>query len=98
MRRFRWNPEKNELLRRERGVSFEEVELAIERGDLLDIVEHPNKLKYPDQRLFIVRIKDYVFLVPFVEDQSEIFLKTVIPSRAATKKYLSGRRNNEEKS
>jgi hypothetical protein len=57
-------------------------------GALLDVVSHPNSLKYPNQRIFIVRIRNYVYLVPFVKTENELFLKTIIPSRAATKKYL----------
>jgi len=75
-------------LRAERQVSFEEVVFYIGRGQLLDVVEHPNQEKYEGQRIFIVNINDYAYLVPFVETEREIFLKTIIPSRKATKKYL----------
>jgi uncharacterized DUF497 family protein len=85
---FRWDLDKNEELKDARHVSFEEVLLAIERGDLLDIVEHPNKSKYPAQKMFIVAIREYAYLVPFVESKDEIFLKTIIPSRKATRSYL----------
>ena len=88
MKAYRWDLDKNELLKGERAISFEEVLLAIERGDLLDIVEHPNRSKYPSQRMFVVLICDYAYLVPFVEDDTEIFLKTIIPSRKATRDYL----------
>ena len=90
MKYFSWNIEKNEQLKKERGISFEEVVFHIERGQLLDIVEHPNQEKYAGQRIFIVYINDYVYLVPFVEDEQEVFLKTIIPSRKATRKYLRG--------
>lgn len=76
----------------ERNVSFEEVVFYIEKGQLLDIVEHPNPEKYKGQRVFIVNINDYAYLVPFVETDYEIFLKTIIPSRKATKEYLRGDR------
>lgn len=89
MKYFDWGAEKNELLIQERGVSFEEVLVAIESGYLLDIMEHPNKTKYPNQKIFIVQIEEYAYLVPFVEDKEKIFLKTIIPSRKATKKYIS---------
>jgi uncharacterized DUF497 family protein len=89
MRYFDWSSEKNQWLAQKRGVSFERVLVAIESGYLLDIIEHPAKVKYPDQRIFIVEIEDYAYLVPFVEDQEKIFLKTIIPSRKATKKYLN---------
>jgi uncharacterized DUF497 family protein len=88
---FSWNNDKNEQVKRERGVSFEEVVFYIEKGQLLDIVEHPNQEKYAGQRLFIVNINNYVYLVPFVETASEIFLKTIMPSRKATQKYLRGK-------
>ena len=82
-------------LKAERGVSFEEVLVAISQGALLDIVVHPNKEKYPKQRIFIVSIRGYAYLVPFVETSDEIFLKTIIPSRSATRKYVSEGKKNE---
>ncbi len=88
MKAYAWNREKNQRLKVERDVSFEEVVAHIAAGGLLDIVEHPNPEKYEGQRLFIVKMRDYVWLVPFVETEDEIFLKTVIPSRKATRKYL----------
>lgn len=88
MKYYSWNGEKNRQLRAERQVSFEEVVFYIGRGQLLDVVEHPNQEKYEGQRIFIVNINDYAYLVPFVETEREIFLKTIIPSRKATKKYL----------
>jgi len=91
MKYFAWNSEKNEQLISERGVSFEAVVFHIERGDLLDIVEHPNRERYRGQRMFVIDINDYAFLVPFVESEEEVFLKTIIPSREATKKYLQGK-------
>jgi uncharacterized DUF497 family protein len=88
MRFFDWSVGKNEELREERNIGFEDVIFNIIHGGLLDIVEHPNKEKYPDQRIFIVDIEDYAYLVPFVEDEEVIFLKKIIPSRKMTKKYL----------
>ena len=88
MRYFDWDARKNERLIQERNISFEEVLIAIAGGYLLDIVEHSNKAKYPNQRIFIVQIEEYAYLVPFVEDGEKIFLKTIIPSRKATKKYI----------
>jgi uncharacterized DUF497 family protein len=88
MKHFSWNDEKNERLLNERGVSFEAVVFHIERGDLLDVVEHPNQEKYGGQRMFIINIENYAFLVPFIESGEEVFLKTIIPSRRATKKYI----------
>jgi len=83
-----WNEEKNQRLKSERRVSFEEIIVHIAIGDVLDIVEHPNPEKYKGQRIFIVKMRDYAWLVPFVESEDEIFLKTIIPSRKATRKYL----------
>lgn len=88
MKYFDWDSEKNSQLKRERGVSFEEVLIAIEEGEILDIIGHPSKGKYSHQKILIIRLYDYVHLVPFVEDEEKIFLKTIIPSRRATKKYI----------
>ena len=87
---FRWNPEKNAELKRDRRVSFENVVLAMDSGGLLDVVEHPNRRRYPNQAVFVVVVAGYVHLVPFIEEPEYIFLKTIIPSRKATKKYLRG--------
>ena len=89
---IRYSLEKNEQLKTQRDISFEDVILAIESGKLLDDIEHPNKEKYPHQNIFIilVEIKDYVYLVPYVEDETSIFLKTIIPSRQMNKKYNKG--------
>ena len=91
MKYFSWSSEKNESLKRERGGSFEEVVFHIERGDLLDILEHPNQERYPGQRIFVIDIDGYAYLVPFVEDGAEVFMKTIIPSRRATNVYLRQR-------
>jgi hypothetical protein len=88
MKLFRWAVEKNELLKEARGVAFESIVVAIELGGLLDILEHPNKAKYPNQRVLVVSFDGYVYLVPFVEEAEYFFLKTVIPSRKATRDYL----------
>ena len=88
MKYFDWNDEKNEMLKQLRGVSFEQVELAIATGDLLGRLTHPNPAKYPNQKVFLVRIADYIYSVPYVEDDEKIFLKTIIPNRKATRKYL----------
>ncbi|HLG31100.1 MAG TPA: hypothetical protein VI387_12900 [Candidatus Brocadiales bacterium] len=90
MKYFDWDDEKNGLLKKMRGVSFEQVELAIALGDLVDRVKHPNPAKYPNQKVFLVRIEDYIYSVPYVEDDYKIFLKTIIPNSKATKKYLGG--------
>ncbi len=72
----------------ERGISFEDVIFYLQQGELLDDIEHPNGDKYPHQRVFVINMDGYVHLVPYVENRKEIFLKTVIPSRKATKQYL----------
>ena len=95
MKYFDWDDAKNAKLRTERGIGFEEIVFHIERGDLLDILEHPNPDRYAGQRIFVVRREDYVFLVPFVEDQQTVFLKTIIPSRKATKQYLGEESDDE---
>jgi len=88
MSHFVWNSEKNSQLIKERGISVERVIYHIERNEILDIIEHPNPSKYPGQRMFILDIGNYAYLVPFVETETEIFLKTIIPSRKATRKYI----------
>lgn len=85
---FRWNLEKDLQLQTDRGVSFEMAVSAIADGRILDVIEHPNQERYPSQRIFIIEINQYVYLVPFVESEEEIFLKTIIPSRKLKKKYL----------
>ena len=94
MKRFSWNTEKNEHLKKERHISFEEVVFHIQHGDLLDILEHPDPKRFGRQRIFVVRINDYVYLVPFVESEDETFLKTIIPSRKVTRKYLRQLKTN----
>ncbi len=80
-------------MKRERGVSFEEVLVQIANGEILDILEHPNPDKYPNQQIFIIRIEDYAYLAPFIESKDEIFLITIIPSRKATRDYLGGKKD-----
>ena len=97
MKFFDWSIKKNEELKADRNVGFEDVIFSIVHEGLLDIVEHPNKQKYPDQRVFIVKIEDYAYLVPFVEEENVIFLKTIIPSRKMTKKYLGEEADENKK-
>jgi hypothetical protein len=85
---FRWDNEKNELLKTTRGVCFEQVVLLMEKGGILDTIENPNQEKYPGQKIAVLMIDTYVYLVPYVENDEEIFLKTIIPSRKATNKYV----------
>lgn len=85
---YEWNEEKNDLLKRGRGVSFEEIVAHILQGDLLLVKEHPNQERYPGQQMFVVRMGDYVYLVPFVQEGNVTFLKTIFPSRKETRNYL----------
>lgn len=85
---FRWDNEKNELLKNARGVCFEQVVLLMEKGEVLDTIEHPNQEMYPGQKIAVVLIDAYAYLVPYVEHNEEIFLKTIIPSRKATNKFV----------
>ena len=82
------NEEKNNLLKRTRNVCFEDVLLAIETNNLLAIIEHSNKIKYMWQKILIVKINNYVYRVPYIEENNKIFLKTIFPSRRDTKFYL----------
>ena len=85
---FDWDDEKNALLEQRRGVSFEDVVFHIENGDILDIIGHLNESRYPNQRIIVLNIEGYAYLVPYVEERGTRFLKTIIPSRKATKEYL----------
>lgn len=96
MKSFRWSSEKNDVLRAERGISFESIVVAIESGGLLDVLAHPNQAKYPRQRVLVVACDDYAYLVPFVEEEVYFFLKTVIPSRKATRDYLDAGESDAE--
>ena len=91
MELFSWNTEKNEILARERGITFEEIVQRIESGAKVIETDHPNQNKYPNQKILIVDVEGYAYLVPCVMDKNEIFLKTIIPSRKATKIYLGGK-------
>ena len=86
--KFDWNPIKNEILKKERNISFEKIIYHLNQGDLWKISDHPNQQKYPEQKIYYIIIDNYIFIVPFVEQKDRIFLKTIIPSRKATKKYF----------
>ena len=88
MKQFDWDPAKNQQLIEERGISFEEVIFHLQTDGLLDDMEHPNQDNYAHQRMFVVAIEEYAYLVPYVESDEDIFLKTIIPSRKASKFYL----------
>ncbi len=88
---YHWDNKKNELLKQYRNICFEQIVMHVDKGDLIDIIEHPNKKKYPNQKMLVVAVNEYAYLVPFVEEKENVyFLKTIIPSRKATKKYLRG--------
>jgi uncharacterized DUF497 family protein len=88
---YQWDSQKNEKLKVERGISFEQIVMHIERGDVLDLVEHPNQKKYPGQQIIVIEINQYAYLVPFVESAEGKFLKTAIPIRKATRDYIGGK-------
>lgn len=88
MKYFKWNLEKNEMLKKQRNISFEEIVFQIQNDGLLEIIKHPNNDKYVNQKIFVVIYNNYVYLVPFIEKENEIFLKTIFPGRKYTKKYL----------
>jgi uncharacterized DUF497 family protein len=90
-KRFRWDSDKNELLIQERGVSFEQITVAVENGDLLQVLQHPNLAKDPRQKIMVVGIDGYAYLVPFIEETDYYFLKTIIPSRKATRDFIEGK-------
>ena len=92
MKPINWNPNKNRKLIEERDISFEDVIFSLQSGGLLDDMSHPNKEKYPQQRVFVIAIDDYAYLVPYVESEVDIFLKTIVPSRKATKQYLGDKK------
>ena len=85
---FEWSEEKNAQLQRERGISFEEVERHIRRGDLLDVENHPNQARYPGQVIFVVNINAYAHKVPAVPTETGYFLKTAYPNSRANREYL----------
>lgn len=89
MKYFDWDEKKNDKLKETRDVSFEEIVLAVSNNQILDVLIHPNKDKYPNQRMFVIELFNYAYIVPFVEDKEKYFLKTIYPSREATKKYLN---------
>lgn len=89
--KFVWNEEKNELLKQTRGISFEEISCYIKNGYVIKDIKHPNKDKYPNQRIYLININDYIFEIPYVKDEinNYIFLKTIIPTRKWTKILLN---------
>ena len=88
MKSFDWNPEKNQKLIEEQSFSFEDACYYLLNGGLVDDVSHPNPEKYPNQRIFVIDVEGYAYLIPYIESEQHIFLKTIIPSRKATRDYL----------
>jgi len=95
MKTFSWNDEKNEWLKKNRNIGFEDIVFFISEGNLIEIIKNPN-IKYKNQFLFVINFNNYICLVPFVINKNEIFLKTIIPGRKATKKYLGGRKHENK--
>jgi len=89
---YSWNKEKNILLKKTRNVSFEQMVMHIKNGDLLDIIKHPNSEKYSNQKILVINVNNYIYTVPFLEKNDERFLKTIIPNRQFTKKYIGGKK------
>ena len=85
---FDWSDEKNESLEKIRGICFEDVVVHVQNGDILDIIKHPNRDRYPNQNVIVLDVEGYVYLVPYVKSKGVRFLKTIIPSRKATREYL----------
>ena len=96
MRQILWDSDKNALLFKDRGVCVEDILFAMEQGAVLDIIDHPNQTKYPGQRMMIVQLGRYAYLVPYIETEEYLILKTIIPSRKATKVYLGSRGDIDE--
>ena len=94
MKYFDWDELKSAMLKAEREVCFEDIIVAISEGNLLDVLERHRQDKYPNQKIYVVKINEYIYLVPFVEDSAKIFLKTIYASRKMTKKYLHERRES----
>lgn len=88
MKYIDWDQKKNEKLKVERGISFEELISAIVEGQNIWKTDHPNQKKYPGQKIYVIQIGDYAFVVPYLENEEKVFLKTIFPSRKYTKKYI----------
>jgi uncharacterized DUF497 family protein len=95
MNRIDWNTEKSQSLKGSRGISFEDLVFHIENGDVLDDYLHPNQERYAGQRIMVIGIDNYAYLVPYIENEEELFLKTIIPSRKATERYFGEDHENK---
>ncbi len=92
MKLINWSTQKSLELKASRGICFEDIVFYIENADILDDYQHPNQKKYPEQRIMVIGINNYAYLIPYVEDEEELFLKTIIPSRKATESYFGGKK------
>lgn len=88
MKYIDWDKEKNKRLKEERGISFEDIIVLIQEEKVQEVIDHPNQIRYPNQKIFIVILDNYAYMIPFIEDEEKFFLKTIIPSRKMTKKYV----------
>ena len=89
--RYDWNPDKNEKLKKERNISFEEIVFHLSQGDVWKTSDHPNQKDYPGQRIYFVIVEGFIHVVPHVIEEETVFLKTIIPSRKATRDYNEGK-------
>jgi uncharacterized DUF497 family protein len=96
--KFEWNPDKNEILKKERNISFEKVIFHLSQGDVWKTTDHPDQVKFPGQKLYFILIENYVYIVPHIMGDEIIFLKTIIPSRKATKLFKMEQEENETRS
>lgn len=85
--RFEWSPEKNEWLKKERCISFEQIVFHLSQGDIWKTADHPAQRRYPGQKIYFVNVDGYIYLVPHLVEDDYVFLKTIIPSRRATRDY-----------
>ncbi|MDP8218981.1 MAG: hypothetical protein P9M03_09680 [Candidatus Theseobacter exili] len=93
--RYEWNPDKNEWLKKERNISFEQIVFHLSQGDIWKTADHPDQKTYSGQRIYFVIVESYIYLVPYVIENEYVFLKTIIPSRKATRDYVKGGNDNE---
>ena len=93
--KYEWDPEKNDKLKRERSISFEQIVFHLSQGDIWKTADHPDQKNYPDQRIYFVIVEGYIYMVPFVTEGEYVFLKTIIPSRKATRDHTKGGEKNE---
>ncbi len=87
---YDWSDEKDAKLRNERGIGFQDIIFHIEKGDVLLVADHPNKINYPNQKIMYVQVDDYVYIVPYIDSEKKKYLKTIIPSRKQTKRFKKG--------